>query len=393
MTESEALRILIVDDEEIVHRTLGQHLRRLGHQVESVMDGESGLRALEEKELDLALVDIRMPGMDGLTLLSEVGRHHPETAVVLVTGHGSLETAIEALRLGAADYLTKPVKLLELEAVVEKAARIRRLRRLEREVEARTAELAQRNRELEQVNRRLREASLTDSLTGLRNRRYLSAFIHQDVSLVDREYHYLGSEGGERVPPPDQLFLMIDLDGLKAINDTYGHESGDQILVALGHLLAGVCRDSDTVIRWGGDEFLVVGRHADRAAAEALAERIRSTVEAASVELATREVVRLTCSIGFAFYPLFPSAPRALGWEQVLRLADQALLIAKRSGRNAWVGLLGRTASPDLLRRLKRDLRGLVAEGKMAICSSLPERDLVLGSLSVSPLCPGPGAV
>ena len=125
--DSTGLRVLLVDDEDIIHQTIGDYLRDLKHEVESVYDGSSGVKSLTEDEYDLALVDIRMPGMDGLSLLSRVHETRPEQSVVIITGHGDMETAIQALRLGAADFLPKPIKLLDLDAVLEKASRLRAL--------------------------------------------------------------------------------------------------------------------------------------------------------------------------------------------------------------------------------------------------------------------------
>lgn len=121
------LNILLVDDEEIVHQTIASYLSDLGHRVDKVHDVPAALRSIEACDYDLALVDIRMPGMDGLSLLAKVHEIHPETSVVIITGHANMDMAIQSLKLGAADFLTKPIKLLELDAVLEKAVRLRKL--------------------------------------------------------------------------------------------------------------------------------------------------------------------------------------------------------------------------------------------------------------------------
>jgi len=127
LTPETKLNVLLVDDEEIIHQTIGDYLHDLGHSVVSVHDGSSGVKSLTDQAYDLALVDIRMPGMDGLSLLSRVHEVRPELLIVIITGHGDMETAIQALRLGAADFLPKPIKLLDLDAVLEKARRLRTL--------------------------------------------------------------------------------------------------------------------------------------------------------------------------------------------------------------------------------------------------------------------------
>ncbi|MGA1825779.1 MAG: sigma-54-dependent transcriptional regulator [bacterium] len=128
MIEKHSLDILMVDDEEIVHNTLAPYLRDSGHHVDNTFDGNTALQLIEDTDYDLIFIDIRMPGIDGITLLTEVGKIRPEISSVIMTGHGNMEIVIKALRLGAVDFLTKPIKLLELDAIVEKSMRIRRLR-------------------------------------------------------------------------------------------------------------------------------------------------------------------------------------------------------------------------------------------------------------------------
>ncbi len=129
---TDKLNILIADDEAIVHTTLGGYLKDMGHIIESVHDGDHALKMIEKNDYDIALVDFKMPGMDGLQLLKRAQKLKPELSVVLVTAHGTMKTVIQALRLGAADFLIKPVKLTELDVVVEKSHRLRQLRQKER---------------------------------------------------------------------------------------------------------------------------------------------------------------------------------------------------------------------------------------------------------------------
>jgi diguanylate cyclase (GGDEF)-like protein len=248
---------------------------------------------------------------------------------------------------------------------------------LERLVEDRTRELAERNRELQLANDRLEEASLTDSLTGLRNRRYLMTAINHDIALTARSYDEFERRGASEGPPPrpDFLFLMIDLDGLKGINDSYGHHTGDVALLQFRDLLQRVCRKSDTIIRWGGDEFLIVGRSTDRSAAESLADRIRTAVAEHPFKLPGGVTLFLSCSVGFARYPFLPFTPTQISWEQVLTIADRALYLAKKSGRNAWAAMFGTEKTPavDLVQRINDDVERLVREGAIEFRSSISD--------------------
>jgi diguanylate cyclase (GGDEF)-like protein len=227
--------------------------------------------------------------------------------------------------------------------------------RLEQDVRDRTAELALRNEDLERVNRKLTEASLTDPLTGLGNRRF----------LCDAAAAIVGD--GRREPPPEFILLIVDLDHLKPINDQHGHEAGDRILVQVAKILRQSCRDTDYVARWGGDEFVILYRDSDLDAGEVLAERIRSGVAKQIFRLADGKAARTSCSIGFSRYPFVKSAPALLPWEQCLAAADAALYHAKKQ-RNGWVGWAGTVAAidvPAVARALERDPEALEREGRL----------------------------
>jgi diguanylate cyclase (GGDEF)-like protein len=212
-------------------------------------------------------------------------------------------------------------------------------RRLEVEVEARTIELGKQNQELDKLNNQLLETSLTDSLTGLRNRRFLFEEVGKEMGLVQR--HYRERELGLRKDAEQLIFIMIDLDWFKPINDACGHTAGDNVLRQVRAILEKACRTSDVLVRWGGDEFLVVGRIDDLEGVEAVPERIREMISESAFDLGDGQTAHLTCSIGFTCYPAGASDLLGLSLEQVVGLADRALYAAKKMGRNAWVGLLG----------------------------------------------------
>ncbi|MEO6877097.1 MAG: GGDEF domain-containing protein, partial [Gemmatimonadaceae bacterium] len=134
----------------------------------------------------------------------------------------------------------------------------------------------------------------------------------------------------------DLIFLMMDIDHFKAVNDAHCHSVGDQLLVQIGTVLRTTCRDSDVAVRWGGDEFLIIARFTDRNQGAVTAERLRLAVERHSMALPNGEAIRVTCSIGFAAFPLDPDNPEAPAWQEVVAMADQAAYTAKRNGRNTW---------------------------------------------------------
>jgi diguanylate cyclase (GGDEF)-like protein len=247
-------------------------------------------------------------------------------------------------------------------------------RRLENEVRERTTELHERNSDLKVVNEKLVEASTTDALTGLRNRRYLFQNIDQDVDLVLRHYR----DGVEKVPPgsnSDLLFLMVDLDNFKPVNDNCGHEAGDRLLLQVRDVLLEACRKSDDVIRWGGDEFLIVARETNSLYAADLAERVRSSLSDRVFSVGDGQVARITTSIGYASYPFIKDRPDLLSWEEVLGVSDAAMYEAK-ARRNCWLGVEGASwegSGDELYRAIKSDPVRLAEDGVIRAVESVDE--------------------
>jgi diguanylate cyclase (GGDEF)-like protein len=227
---------------------------------------------------------------------------------------------------------------------------------LELQVSDRTFELAQRNRELEEANRRLEMASLTDTLTGLANRRYL---MEQFPRLI-----------AERKGTSGLAIMIIDLDALKPINDQHGHAAGDEVIVEIARTLRQAIRPDDVLARWGGDEFVVVAQAQHVEHACMLAERIRERIAKMKCVLPKGAVVRTSCSIGLTCLPFVPGNPDAVSWEQAIKIADLALYRAKR-GRNAWRGwfgtehvtLLQQATHQSVIAAVESNVDGLIANG------------------------------
>jgi len=211
----------------------------------------------------------------------------------------------------------------------------RRLNRtLEQKVKRRTHELEEKNAELNVALTELEKLSLTDQLTGIHNRHFVNKFIEQELANLRREYF-----DTKRTRPPIFGFIMIDADHFKSVNDSYGHEAGDQVLMQLADIFTGTCRGNDWVIRWGGEEFLIISKSLNRESIEKLAERIRGNVEKHEFVIGKDKSIRKTCSIGISSYPFIKNDLEILTWEQTLNIADLALYAAKNNGRNMWVSL------------------------------------------------------
>jgi diguanylate cyclase (GGDEF)-like protein len=202
---------------------------------------------------------------------------------------------------------------------------------------------------LKRAHSAMRDMSLRDPLTGLHNRRYLVHRITEDLAQV-RRLHANAARVAEPAPASnaDAVFMMIDVDHFKSVNDVHGHAAGDAVLRQLAALLLQELRESDTLVRWGGEEFLVLARQASSGDAHALAERVRTRIAAHRFDLPDGSILRKTCSIGFACYPFHASPQAAPGWEDVVSLADQCLYAAKASGRDMWVGIVPGAAQPGL---------------------------------------------
>lgn len=188
--------------------------------------------------------------------------------------------------------------------------------------------------ELRKTNATLEEASLTDPLTGIRNRRYFTLTIESDVAQTLRAI----AEGRDK-SKRDLVFYLIDLDNFKEVNDFYGHDAGDRVLVEAARRIGTAVRDSDVLLRWGGEEFLIVSRLTDRRQADALALRVLQAVKAEPFRVGPDQELRRTCSIGWSAFPWLEENPSAMDYEEVLSMADRALSQAKKAGKDQAIGM------------------------------------------------------
>jgi len=235
----------------------------------------------------------------------------------------------------------------------------RRRLELERLVAERTDALALANQQLE-------AASYTDPLTGLLNRRYLLNQLPQDLAFYRRNaVDFCESDDV-------LLFVLIDIDHFKRINDTYGHSIGDLVLRRFSTLLTELVRIGDYVTRWGGEEFLIVSRPVPRQHAASYISRICCTIASHPFEVGGETPLRVSCSIGYSEYPLRDTPPD-LDWQQLLELADDALYHVKNSGRNGWASFrfCGHPITPQAIDRLRAHRDCVLAAGEFELLSSI----------------------
>ena len=266
---------------------------------------------------------MNLPDGSGLELLDELLAMRGDMPIVFVTGEGILENAIAAIRGGAYDYVVKAGDyLFAIPLVVEKNLELWKTKRdnirLHEELEARIAEIDEKNRQLEEAVQQLETVAATDPLTGLFNRRAFQRTMEQSFAEATRHNH-------------DASCLMLDLDGFKQLNDALGHQYGDRILTVAAQVLSANSRRSDSAGRFGGDEFVVVMPQTDLTTAVGVAERVlqqfESDARAALSDVGYRGAVSM--SMGLASL----EHTRAANPEALIAAADHALYAAKAAGK------------------------------------------------------------
>jgi two-component system, cell cycle response regulator len=214
--------------------------------------------------------------------------------------------------------------------------------------------------------------SFTDELTGMPNRRFVFMTIDHDVASSLRKYQD-AIKAGTSAQYADLIFSVIDLDDFKKITAQYGRSAGDEVLRQIGTLLQAHCRATDTIVRWGEKEFLIISRFSNRDAGGMIAERFQKLIGNTELKIG-EETVRCTCSIGFAAYPFVPSTPDAFTWEQVISFANRSLVAAQRSSPNSYIGLLTteKASLKDFSPGNYSDVRKWIDQGEFSVISSIP---------------------
>ena len=208
---------------------------------------------------------------------------------------------------------------------------------LEEQVKRRTLVLEQTTKALEVKTQALEQVSVTDPLTGINNRRFLDRNMPAEIALTHRKYHKLPADKFS-IDGADLIFFLIDIDYFKKVNDQYGHQAGDIVLIEFTHRLKKIARESDYLIRWGGEEFLFVVRETSRNLATKLAERICQQIKQKPFVINQHIEISLSCSVGFVPFPFCGHNPEEVSWLDCIDIADKALYTAKNAGRDTWVG-------------------------------------------------------
>ncbi len=305
----ERRRILVIDDDPETARCVRSWYSGRAVEVNSALDGSSGLAALATQRPDIVLLDLRMPGLDGITVAQRL-REDPAARsipVILLTACRDVESKVSAFAAGVDDYVTKPFEFAEVDARIETMLRKRdRMLGLESQVV-----------DLNSSKQQLETLLTLDEKTGLANFREFQRRLSDEWRR------------SERYGAPLSL-VFLDLDHFKQVNDRLGHLAGDRVLREFAMLVTGGARTSDLSARYGGEEFAMVLPHTDGSMAMRVAERVLCAVRE-FVFCEDEAPTRLTVSAGVATYPTTLGVDSV---EALIRAADRALYEAKDRGRD-----------------------------------------------------------
>jgi len=361
-------RLLIVDDISDNRTILTRRFQRRGFDVVEAECGLTAIELIDKESFDLVLLDVMMPGMDGIETLKRIRSQNSasELPVIMVTAKSESTNIVDALELGANDYVTKPVDFaVALARVNTQISRKRAVERvalaneelrkvnegLERRVEERTSRLIDANQRLkveiadrEESQARSQYLAYHDSLTGLGNRLLFKEQLEEALKDVSVASHPLA-------------VLFLDLDGFKAVNDTLGHSIGDLLLKSVATKLRDILPRTDRIARLGGDEFAILQISATQPGSSiALAEKIIEVVgQPNSID---GHDVTVGASVGIAV-----ARPGDINTENFLKSADLAMYSAKSDGRGTY-----RMFDPEMdaivqaRRLLERDMRTALAQ-------------------------------
>jgi diguanylate cyclase (GGDEF)-like protein len=255
-------------------------------------------------------------------------------------------TAAVALAMGALVYLKQHLLDRDLLALLRMSrSNLEEMRQLKDELERKEQALRWQSIELQHKNLELQEISYTDALTGLWNRRYLEEILTAEAAQVRRSYERAREEDPTAAAHRDLVFLLVDMDFFKEVNDTHGHAAGDKLLQLVAKRLGRIVRKSDILVRWGGEEFVIMVRAASPDEIPTFCERILRVMSDELFNLGSGISVHKTCSVGWAPYPWRRDAIDALCAEEVIEIADTALYRAKAMGRNRSVGIVPNSTS------------------------------------------------
>jgi two-component system cell cycle response regulator len=292
-------KILIVEDDQVARESLEEFLQLSCFSVLAVSNAPDALELLMKTDFDLVLTDLVMPDMDGISMTKAIRELKKDIPVLVMTGFASIESAVEAIKAGATDFITKPLKLDHVVFIINRVLEARSLRKKAQETEF------------------YKELSNRDDLTKISNYRHFNYVLQLEIERQLRYHSPL-------------TLLVIDIDDFKKCNDTHGHLTGDLVLVKFASLLTAQIRGCDFVARYGGDEFTVILPEISDKEALAVCRRIMKSIEQCEFESFDKENIgSLSVTIGIATFP-----QNANDSKELIEKADQAMYAGKKAGKN-----------------------------------------------------------
>ncbi|HSQ35450.1 MAG TPA: diguanylate cyclase [Candidatus Binatia bacterium] len=292
-------KILIVEDDATARESLEEYLRLSGFTVQAVGNAPEALKTLKKTDCDLVITDLVMPDMDGISMTKAIRELGKDIPVLVVTGYASIEYAVEAIKAGATDFITKPLKFENVVFIINRVLETRSWKKQAQETEF------------------YRELSNRDELTKISNYRHFSYVLQLEIDRQMRYHRPL-------------TLLIIDIDDIKKCNDTHGHLTGDLVLVKVATLLTSQIRGCDFVARYGGDEFTVILPEISEKEALAVCRRIMKSFEQSEFHSFEKENIGpLGITIGLASFP-----NNARNSTELIEKADRAMYTGKKAGKN-----------------------------------------------------------
>jgi diguanylate cyclase (GGDEF)-like protein len=288
-TVYKSTKIIVVDDEVESLNLISDYLSEKGIDVSVAETGEKAIELIREHAYNIAILDLYLTDTTGLELLREIKEYHPKMQAIMITGYGTIHDAVECMKMGAADFITKPLLLDHIHLTINKLLENSRL--------VEEAEMANYYRML----------SHTDELTGLFNLRHLLPTLKKEVERHIRYDHTL-------------TVAMLDIDNFKKYNDTNGHEAGNKLLVSLAEALRHNTRNCDILTRYGGEEFVIVFPETKPDESSMVAQRICRSLES---------TLGVTITVGLACLP-----QDTLNGDELIKMADKAMYWGKTNGKN-----------------------------------------------------------
>ncbi len=317
---TKTLKILYVEDNEEARDALQSLLSNFFDDITLGINGEDGLKKFNNSKFDLIITDINMPKINGIEMMKRIRDVDDEIPIIVSTAHQDQEYLISCIELGTNAYLLKPINHKQItKAIKYVCGRLYYMYKNKKYEESLEVLVKERTKELENIKKDLTLMANKDTLTNLYNRRYFNDVSQTLLNLARREKEGLS-------------VMMIDIDKFKIVNDTYGHLVGDMVLKKLAYTLLKVTRDSDIVIRFGGEEFLILLPNTHINGATKIAQKIKEEINNLEIHIENNidKILKFTVSVGVTQCYCDDDN----GIYTIVHRADEAMYEAKRRGRD-----------------------------------------------------------